>query len=232
MVRIDATDAWQTTFPGAMVGVLEIVKVDNQHPSAQLEQQKRVIETYLRKKFDGFSRQDFNQIPVIAAYRQYYRQFKKTYHVQLQLESLVLKGKPFPQGTPLVDVNFMAELETQVLTAGHDVATLMEPVILSATTGTEILIQLNGSRKNLSPGDMFMLDQLGVICSIIYGQDQRSPITPQTDHVLYVAYAPLGVLEEAISSQFEKIIKYVHLFSAGAKIEHQHIFKANPVANS
>lgn len=226
MLFISTTESWQNTFPGAKVGVLELSMVDNSSSSHQLNAQKLVVEANLRETFGGFSRQEFNQLPVIAAYREYYRQFKKSYHVQLQLESVVLKGKSLPQVSPLVDVNFMAELETQVLTAGHDAAKLIGKLSISTTTGEDTLIQLNGLTKNLPPGDMLMADQQGIICTIIYGQDQRTPITPETNHVLYVAYAPRGIPDEAINSQFEKIFTYVRFFSAGAKIEQQHIFRA------
>jgi len=47
--------------------------------------------------------------------------------VQLQVESIVSKGKSLPNVTPLVDANFVAEVETLVLTAGHDVAKLQAP---------------------------------------------------------------------------------------------------------
>src|SRR5262245_24144930 len=56
----------------------------------------------------------------MAAYVRYYKRFSKTYHVQLQLESIVLKRKSLPSVSPLVDANFTAEVETLVLTAGHD----------------------------------------------------------------------------------------------------------------
>ena len=47
--------------------------------------------------------------------------------MQLQLESIVLKAKSLPDVSPAVDANFMAEVETLILTAGHDVEMLAEP---------------------------------------------------------------------------------------------------------
>ncbi|OGA49985.1 MAG: hypothetical protein A3G25_00375 [Betaproteobacteria bacterium RIFCSPLOWO2_12_FULL_63_13] len=60
----------------------------------------------------------------MSAYDRYYKRFNKTYHVQLQVESIVLKGKSVPNVSPLVDANFVAEIETLVRTAGHDAAKL------------------------------------------------------------------------------------------------------------
>ena len=41
-----------------------------------------------------------------------------------KIESIVLKGKSVPNVSPLVDANFVAEIETLVRTAGHDAAKL------------------------------------------------------------------------------------------------------------
>lgn len=60
------------------------------------------------------------ELEVLKAYRAFYKAFGQTYHVQLQLESVVHKGKSLPSVSLLVDANFMAELKTLVLTTGHD----------------------------------------------------------------------------------------------------------------
>ena len=54
-------------------------------------------------------------LPVLSAYRLYYRRFRNTYHVLLQVESIAKKGKRLPDISPLVDANFIAEVETLVL---------------------------------------------------------------------------------------------------------------------
>lgn len=79
-----------------MIGILERSGVGNTQPSPQLEGRKRETEARLRAAYQGFTRQDFLSLPVMAAYEQYYKRFKKTYHVQLQVESIVLKGKNLP----------------------------------------------------------------------------------------------------------------------------------------
>ena len=54
-------------------------------------------------------------------------------------------------------------------------------------------MQMNGSSRKIKVGDMLMRDTGGVCCTIIYGQDSRSPISAGTTHALYVAYAPAGI---------------------------------------
>lgn len=226
MLLISATQDWRAVHPGAAIGLLELSGLENNRPAPQLNALKREVETRLRERCRGFTRQDFLALPVMAAYQHYYKNFKKTYHVQLQVESIVLKGKNLPDVSPLVDTNFLAEVETWVLTAGHDTARLLAPVTLDVSREGDHIVQLNGEARPIRAGDMVMRDAGGVSCSILYGQDNRSPITPRTTRALYVAYAPSGVPPEAVEDQFQKIEAYIRLFSPQAVVENRHILTA------
>jgi DNA/RNA-binding domain of Phe-tRNA-synthetase-like protein len=226
MLSISATDDWRNTHPGGIIGLLEISGVENTHVSSSLDERKREKEAYLREQYKGFTRQDFFAFPVMSAYERYYKRFDKTYHVLLQVESIVLKGKNLPNVIPLVDANFIAEVETFVLTAGHDVAKLHEPVSIDVSREGDQMIQMNGVSKFIRAGDMIMRDAEGISCSIIYGQDNRSPISAETSHVLYVAYAPAGVPAEIVDSQLQKIEENVRLFSPNFIVEQHRLIKA------
>lgn len=223
MLTISGTAEWRAAHPGARIGLLEISGVDNTHASPQLNQRKRETEARLRADYAGFSRADFLALPLIAAYEQYYKRFNKTYHVQLQLESIVLKGKSLPDVSPLVDANFTAEVGTLVLTAGHAVDKLIEPVVIDVSREDDEMTLMNGSTRLIRAGDMIMRDAQGVCCSIIYGQDNRSPITAETRHALYVAYAPAGVPQAAIEAQLSQIEANVRLFAPDARLEQSRV---------
>ncbi len=226
MITIPATRAWAEAHPGGTVGLLELSGVDQRGSTAPLEEQKRATEAWLRERYAGFTRQDFLALPVIAAYAQFYRRFNKTYHVQLQVESIVLKGKSLPSVTPLVDANFCAEVETLILTAGHDAAKLVGPVSIDVSLPGDRQTQMSGAPKDIYAGDMVMRDAGGICCSIIYGQDHRSPISPETTHALYVAYAPAGVPPDEVERQLAAIETNVRLFSPGAKVEQLTLLRA------
>lgn len=226
MLLIAATHEWRTAHPGAIIGLLELSDVASPGVSPRLEERKRETERDLRERYQGFTRQDFLSLPVMAAYERYYKQFNKTYHVQLQVESLVLKGKNLPNVSPLVDANFMAEIETFVLTAGHDVTRLRGPISIDVSDKDASMTQLNGVSKALRAGDMVMKDADGICCSIIYGQDNRSPISSETSRVLYVAYAPVGVPAELVETQLQKIEEYIRLFSPTAIVEQHRLLSA------
>ncbi|MBT3389139.1 MAG: hypothetical protein HN413_01885 [Chloroflexi bacterium] len=219
MLIIQATEAWRTVHAGAAIGLLELSGVANEKASPPLNERKRQIEAQIRADYRGFSRQDFLSLPVIAAYKQYYQGFKKTYHVLLQVESIALIGKKLPNISPLVDSNFIAEVETFVLTAGHDVDKLQTPLWMDVSHEGDQITQMSGEMKSIRAGDMLMRDASGVSCSIIYGQDNRSAISAATTHVLYVAYAPSGVPADTVQTQLEKIEENIRMFSPNAIVE-------------
>lgn len=226
MFQIEVTDRWHATFPGGHIGVLLIGNVDNSRRITPLEQRKREIESRLRHQFAGFSRADLMELEVLQAYRTYYKKFGKTYHIQLQLESVVQQGKPLPNVSPLVDANFAAELETLILTAGHDADVLEAPVTIDATHGGEPFRQINGSVRSLKPNDMMMSDSKGIVCTILYGQDARTPISPNTRRALYVAYVPSGVPRATVQQQLDSIRENVLLVAPEAEVEMITVFAA------
>jgi DNA/RNA-binding domain of Phe-tRNA-synthetase-like protein len=226
MLSISAVDEWRTTHSGAVIGLLELSEVENTHPSPRLDERKREVEARLKERYKGFTRQDFLSLPVMSNYERYYKRFNKTYHVQLQVESIVLKGKNLPDVCPLVDSNFIAEVETLVLTAGHDVAKLHEPILMDVSREGDHITQMNGTSKAIRAGDMIMRDAHGICCSIIYGQDNRSPISSVTSRVLYVAYAPAGVPSETVDAQLRRIEENIRLFSPTAIVERHQLLSA------
>jgi DNA/RNA-binding domain of Phe-tRNA-synthetase-like protein len=219
MLAISATEEWETFHPGGTIGLLELSGLNNAGSSSRLNERKRDIEAGLRERYKGFTRQDFLMLPVMAEYDRYYTRFNKTYHVQLQLESIVLKGKHLPDASPAVDANFMAEVETLILTAGHDCRKLRGPIVIDVSREGEAMTQMSGLSKAVRPGDMIMRDAEGVCCSILYGQDARSPISPETSHVLYVAYVPAGIATAIVKGQLRRIEENLRLFSPDVAVE-------------
>ncbi len=226
MLSISATNAWREAHPGGSIGLLEISGVEYSLPVTALEQHKREVVDRLRQQYLGFTRQDFLDLPVMAAYDRYYKRFNKTYHVQLQVESIVLKGRDLPAVSPLVDVNFAAEVETFILTAGHDADKLYPPVSMDVSREGDLMTLMNGTQKSIYAGDMVMRDAEQICCSIIYGQDNRSLITSTTTHALYVAYAPAGVSSDLVEMQLHHIEANIRLFSPTARLEQRTLLKA------
>jgi DNA/RNA-binding domain of Phe-tRNA-synthetase-like protein len=226
MLAISATEEWRTAHPGAVIGLLELSGLENAGSSSRLNERKREVEAGLRERYRDFARRDFLALPVMAAYDRYYTRFKKTYHLQLQLESIALKGKPLPDVSPAVDTNFMAEVETLILTAGHDSRKLNGPIVIDVSREGEQMTQMNGASRVIRAGDMVMRDADGICCSIIYGQDRRSPISAETSRVLYVAYAPAGIAADVVDGHLRRIQANIRLFSADIAVEQHRLLSA------
>ena len=193
----------------------------------ELEKQKAALEEELRVRFAGQDRAALLSHPILQAYDAYYRQFKKTYHVQLQLESILFKGKSIPSVAALVEAMFMAEVDSLLLTAGHDLDSLHVPLTLDAAQGTESYTLLRGEPQTPKANDMMIRDSEGIISSIIYGPDQRTQITTQTRNVIFTTYAPSGISEEAVMNHLKQIQQNVEVIAPSAKVEILKVFGAS-----
>lgn len=215
----ELTTAWKSAFREAHVGLLVMRDVTNPAQNPELEKRKTELEEQLRVQFSGQDRAVLVSHPILQAYNDYYRRFKKTYHVQLQLESIAWKGKSILSVSSLVEAMFMAEVKNLLLTAGHDLDTLHLPLALDISKGDERYILMRGEEQVLKAGDMFIRDQSGVISSIIYGPDRRTQITAETHNVVFTVYAPTGIDKQAVEQHLQDIRKYIMMIEPEAKLE-------------
>jgi DNA/RNA-binding domain of Phe-tRNA-synthetase-like protein len=213
------TPSWQSSFPNAHAGVLAMRNVSNPAHHTELEKRKAELEAQLRTQFSGQDRAAMASHPILKVYGEYYKRFKKTYHVQLQLESIVLKGKSIPTVASLVECMFMAEVKNMLLTAGHDLDKLQLPLTLDVTKGDESYVLLRGETQTVKAGDMMIRDQAGIISNIIYGPDRRTQINESTRNVVFTVYAPAGIDEEAIIRHLQGMRDYVRVIAPGAQVE-------------
>ena len=221
---MNIAQAWKAAYPEAHAGILVVRGAANPPQHAGLEKRKTDLEAELRARFSGFDRPALLRLPELRAYDEYYRRFKKTYHLQLQLESIVFKGKPIPSVAALVEAMFMAEVEDLLLTAGHDLDVLRLPLTLDAAGGTETYTLLRGDAQTLKAGDMYIRDSEGVISSVIYGPDRRTQIRPETRNAVFTAYAPPGISGEAVKNHLEHILRNIKLFAPEAVADTLEVF--------
>ena len=218
-MTIKITTKWETEGPEASVGLLMLNNAPNLREHPDLNKARQVLEEELRVKYSGMDRKTLREEPTMAAYDAFYRPFRKTYHVQLQLESVVFKDKPIFSPSALVVCMFMSELKTGLLTAGHDHSLLELPLLADVADGGESYQKMDGSHQELKPGDMFIRDQQGILSSVIYGPDQRTQILPGTSQVAFTTYAPPGISPGQVQEQLEILEDYVRLFAPGAERE-------------
>lgn len=215
---ITLSESFTNLYPGAAIGVLALENVSNPKYDEALSQRKLELETDLRTRFDGYDRKELLDHTILAIYQNYYKRFKKTYHVQLQLESIVFKGKSIPNVAPLVESMFMAELDNLLLTAGHDLDRVESPIVADAANGNESYTKISNQGQTLKSNDMYIRDGAGILSSVIYGPDARTKINPETTRVLYTTYAPAGIPQELIVKHLTGITEIVEIFAPASTV--------------
>ncbi|HUG13925.1 MAG TPA: hypothetical protein VMM78_02810 [Thermomicrobiales bacterium] len=222
---ITVTDSWRAAFPDGAVAVLALDGVTNPAAASALDTIKADLEAELRERYGSLTRPELRALPVLGAYATYYRRFDKTYHVQLQLESVALKGKPIASVSALVETMFMAELKNHLLTAVHDLDAVEPALRIEHAEEPTPYTLITGQEGALRPGDMYMADAKGVICSIIYGQDARTRATDSTTSALYVTYVPPGVDPAVVDTHLDDITRYAGLVSPGLSVLDRRVFR-------
>ncbi len=217
-IRVEVSPAWRQAFPGAHLGVLAMWGVANPAEHQPLDARVRELEADLRRRFEGADRAALAQVPVMQAYQQYYRRFGQTYHVLLQLESVVRKGKPLrSRGGALATAMFAAEVDSGLLTAGHDLDAVALPIVCDESALGDRFVGIGGQEQVLKAGDMLVRDQQGIISDVLYGPDQRTRLREETGSVLFTTYAPAGVDEALVLGHLQALSDLTRLIVPSAE---------------
>lgn len=213
---LEISEAWQTVYPGACLGIMVVKKAANPQHNPRLEEKKLEVVNFLQAEF-GNSDLAAKCQP-LQPYIQYYKRYKKSYHVLHQLESIIYKGKTLPSGAALVEAMFLAELKNSLLTAGHDLAAVQPPLHLGLAAGHEKYTGISGKEQLCKQGDMMLADEQGVLSSILGGPDFRTSIKPSTEQALFVVYGPAGITSAAITNHFHDLYENIKLISPEATL--------------
>ena len=141
-------------------------------------------------------------------YNRYFKKYKKTYPVLQQLESYLLKGRPFPSGNPINEVTFLTELRTQVLLGTHDIDRISGQAELFRPTEKLPFPGMRGEQIHCYPGDITGRDEQGIILSLIAGADERTYIRLDSKHIAFLFFAVPGVTAAQIAAVQERLADY------------------------
>ena len=158
-------------------------------------------------------------------YFRFFRKFKKTYPVMMQLESFLLKGRPFPIDNSVTAIPFLAELETQSLSGTHDVDFVRGAVRLFAGTEKAPFPGMRGEEVHTYPGDFCARDDEGIIFSMIAGADARTCAKPGSRHVFYPVFGVAGQPAGEIAAVLDRLEEYVRVLAPEAETSRQMLGK-------
>ena len=169
----------------------------------------------LKEKYAQYDRKAvFGENP----YFRFFRKFKKTYPVMLQLESVLLKDRPFPCFNAMAEVPFLLELTTLVLSGAHDISHMRGQVKLFLGTEKTPFLGLRGEWFHTYPGDFCARDDDGIIFSLIAGADHRTCAKQDSRHVLYPIFGTPDLPECVIQEAMETLEGYIRVLSPEAEI--------------
>lgn len=191
--------------------------VDSGASLSELEAARLQLEQDLKRRFGGMDKARLRGLPVLGVYEAYMRTFGQGYHVVFQVESVASRGKSIPSAIGLVTAMFMAELDNGVLTAGHDLDKVVLPVETDVAKEGESYLLLNGKSQAAREGDMLMRDRQGILSTVLYGPDARTPITGRTRNAIFTVYAPAGIDRDLAVRHLHNIRRNVLLFSPAAR---------------
>ena len=204
---------------GVPFGVLEVT-----YPERALwhtEDFHSMVEEHLRLLREKYADYDRKALFGENVYFRFFKKFKKTYPVMMQLESFLLKGRPFPMENPVTAIPFLVELETQILSGTHDVDDVHGTVRLFAGTEKAPFAGMRGEEVHTYPGDFCARDDEGIIFSMIAGADARTCVKETSRHVFYPVFGVAGQPEAEISAVLDRLEEYVRVLAPEADISRQ-----------
>lgn len=156
-------------------------------------------------------------------YFRYFRKFKKTSPVMMQVESFLLKGRPFPEGRYTNAVAFLTELKTRCLLGSHDADMIEGDLLIYTETEKTPFPSIHGGEAHSYPGDVTCRDDISVVVSMIAGADARTCLNEDSKHILYFAFGTPGMELDTIKGYLEQVDEYVKVLAPAAVTE-MHLF--------
>ncbi len=216
---INISEDVRRLYPGIQFGSLVVKGLGKSTNKEAFTELKKEEISELIINYKDYERNKFINTEPMMQYRNYYKKYNKTYHLLLQLESVVLKGRSVPDAGAFVEAMFLAELKDLILTAGHDMDALSTPLNLKIAKGGESFTGISGQVQALSENDLYLEDQLGILSSIINGPDDRTRISSKTKRVMYFAYGVQNITRQQIMQHLNRIKDYLAIYAPDASFE-------------
>ncbi|HBG0170216.1 TPA: hypothetical protein KPC00_003500, partial [Clostridioides difficile] len=185
-------------YPNIKFGVM-VINITHSKPNKEnfLVLKNSTIKNII-EQHPEYNRKEKIKTEPVSSYIKYYKKFKKTYPVLLQLESILLKSKGIPDVGVTIESMFLAELKNLLLTAGHDLDKMELPLKIELANGSEHFYGIGGKEHILTKDDLFLSDNIGILSSILNGPDNRTAITKDTKNIMYFVYGPDKISEKQI----------------------------------
>ncbi|MCG8333076.1 MAG: hypothetical protein MJE63_01060 [Proteobacteria bacterium] len=205
-------------YPGTTFGIMVMRGVTIESADG-LENEKRELEAFLQEQFSGVDKRQMREVAPFSEYHTFYKTFKKTYHVLHQCESIATGKKQLPDGAPLVQAMFMAEVQHQLLTAGYDISRLGSDYTVRLGDGETEFEGIGKTIRKPPNSDIVFTNGETILGSIICGPDHEHRIQQNTEDVLFAIYGVPGISKGQMENHFASVLRYVQLISPESKVD-------------
>jgi DNA/RNA-binding domain of Phe-tRNA-synthetase-like protein len=117
-----------------------------------------------------------------------------------------------------VQAMFLTEIKTSLLIAGHDLGKCSLPLTIQMSQGGETYEGFGNRMIAVKPNDICLSDQEGLILSIIYGQDEKTRITEDTSHVLFLVDGVPGLDKIHFEDGLNTLMSYLNVLDPSADV--------------
>ncbi len=221
-MQIDVTPEFRATFPEGIFGALVVRGCANRLRPLSLAAEQRAVEARLRQRYPG---ETIDADPVARAYAAYFRRYGARYPVVHQART-ILSGRTIESPSALVEAMFTAEVDSLVLTSGHDLDALNGSLRVDVTRDGDVYTKISGKEQPLKAGDMVVRDREGIIASVLYGPDFRTRLRPQSTTALFGAWCPVGLSTETARAHLDGLAALLRREWPDAQIEPPRILTA------
>jgi DNA/RNA-binding domain of Phe-tRNA-synthetase-like protein len=198
---------FREVFPDGFFGILIVHGCPNHARATALSAPQRAVEARLRARFAD---RPMDDDPVARVYAGYFKRYGQRYPVAHQART-ILAGRPIESPSALVAAMFTAEVDTLVLTSGHDLDILAGPLLVDVGREGERYTKINGKDQAIAAGDMVVRDAHGVIASVVYGPDFRTRFRETTQAALFGAWCPVGLTRETAAAHLDALAALLRL---------------------
>jgi len=166
MRKFIVEDKFWSIFPDARIGGIVCHGIDNSFKNTEkYEEMLRLAEKEAHKFFE---KEEFSSNPVIAVWREAFKQFKTKKGARASIEALlkrVQNGNQIGNINPLVDIYNSISLRYGLPCGGEDIDTFSGDLRLTTANGNELFIPL-GEEENSPPyeGEIVYKDEAGAVC--------------------------------------------------------------------
>lgn len=150
----------------------------------------------------------------------YFRKYKKSYPVMMQVESFLLKDRPFGNDDPINQVAFLTELKLHGLVGTHDADKMHGDVIIYCPAEKEPFSGMHDQGTHVYPRDVTLKDDGGPIASMIAGADDRTCLREGSLHVVYLIFGTPSHDAGMYENTRDQLQKYVRTLAPGAVMEY------------